>query len=474
MEFKKILFQALVLVLVFGSCDQEEFTGTGLEGLREFTLTPVAGSRINLNSVDPEGQLVISWSEARSGFNSPVTYTWMLDEAGGDFSSPLLTSPSDDDGLARTITFTNKQLDDFLEDQELGIGEELEAIWTVSATNGEVTQVADSAVITIRRVVNAIAPFSLVSPENGSTIKLDANNPMANITIDWDSTFTGFGDEVLYTWYADEQGGDFTDPLLEFTSDNNGLDHDLTVTNQALEDALASLGVAEGQSVTIDWKVVAAGAGLELSSDVFTVTVRRFFIPPAQIFLVGGSTSAGWNPPTSIPFVNTGEGTFEIYAYIEVAGDGFKILENQSGYEGDWGAGSETGELVQDGESNFTVSEDGFYRLTIDYNNLTYSLDRFQWAIIGSGTPNGWDESNDTNMSFSGGKGDYSWTVTTDLTNGEMKFRANDSWDVNFGDDGNDGSLEINGTNIPVSAGNNVTITLILDPVNGYTYSITM
>ena len=280
--------------------------------------------------------------------------------------------------------------------------------------------------------------------------------------------------EVSYPWLADEEGGDFTDPLLEYVSDNGGIDHQLTVTNQALEDALATLGVAEGQATTIDWKVIATGAGLEMSSSIFTVTIKRFFTPPTAIFLVGGSTSAGWNPPTSIPFVQTGEGMFEIYAYIEVDGDGFKILESQDGYDGDWGAGSDAGQLVQEGEVNFEVSENGFYRLSVNYNDLTYSLDRFQWAIIGSATPNGWDESADTDMTFNGGKGDYSWTVTTNLTDGDMKFRANDSWEVNFGDDGNDGSLEINGANIPVSSGNDVTITLTLDPVNGYAYSITM
>ena len=31
--------------------------------------------------------------------------------------------------------------------------------------------------------------------------------------------------------------------------------------------------------------------------------------------------------------------------------------------------------------------------------------------------------------------------------------RQNDAWGVNYGDDGNDGTLELNGANIPVSAG---------------------
>ena len=39
------------------------------------------------------------------------------------------------------------------------------------------------------------------------------------------------------------------------------------------------------------------------------------------------------------------------------------------------------------------------------------------------------------------------------LVDGEIKIRQNDAWGVNYGDDGNNGSLELNGANIPVTAG---------------------
>src|SRR5690606_28911459 len=126
------------------------------------------------------------------------------------------------------------QLDLALTGMGLAVGDEVTLNWTVIATNGDVTKVADPALITFKRFVNAIAPFTLKSPVSGSTLKLDANNTMGDIVLDWDSTYTGFGDEVLYTWYADLEGGDFSDPFLTIVSDNMGLDHKLTVTNQLL------------------------------------------------------------------------------------------------------------------------------------------------------------------------------------------------------------------------------------------------
>jgi len=58
------------------------------------------------------------------------------------------------------------------------------------------------------------------------------------------------------------------------------------------------------------------------------------------------------------------------------------------------------------------------------------------------------------------------------MTDGEFKFRTNDSWDVNYGDTGLDWSLEAGGDNIPVTAGN---YNIILDFSNpdAPTYTLT-
>ena len=273
---KKIVYIVLSM-LILVSCDQEEFTGTGLESLREFTLTPIAGSKVTLNSVDPTGQIVVSWSKARSGFESAVTYTWMLDEAGGDFSSPLLSLPSDENGSTTNITFTNKQLDDALNSLGLTAGETIEAQWTVSATNGDVTEVAEAAIISITRFVDALAPFNLTSPADNTALDLDIDNPNAEVAISWEASFSGFDNTVTYQWLADVDGGDFSTPALTLDSDNSGADATLTLTHQNLEDALINLGLAEGEIVSLDWRVVATSEALELSSiSTYSIDIRRF------------------------------------------------------------------------------------------------------------------------------------------------------------------------------------------------------
>ncbi len=91
------------------------------------------------------------------------------------------------------------------------------------------------------------------------------------------------------------------------------------------------------------------------------------------------------------------------------------------------------------------------------------------WALVGTATPNGWGHP-DLDMEW-----DWKtniWTLTTDLVAGEFKFRADDAWTVNYGDNGNDGSLEQDGANIPLPAAGNYTIQLILTDVANPTYTV--
>lgn len=91
------------------------------------------------------------------------------------------------------------------------------------------------------------------------------------------------------------------------------------------------------------------------------------------------------------------------------------------------------------------------------------------WAIIGSATANGWG--NETPMTY-----DYCnqvWKITLPLTKDEVKFRANNAWTVNLGDDGADGKLEANGANIAIVDAGNYDVVLNLNATPKPTYTIT-
>lgn len=187
---------------------------------------------------------------------------------------------------------------------------------------------------------------------------------------------------------------------------------------------------------------------------------------PDNLYLVGGSTAAGWNPANATQFIKVSEGIFEIYAQLDTAGGGFKFLQ-QRDWPGDWGADpNNAGKIIQEGESNVTISLPGFYRIRVDYNSLSYSATLTNWGIIGDATPGGW--STDTDMTF---VAPNKWSVDITLGTGEFKFRANDAWSINLGID-TGSKLKYDGGNIASPGAGNYRIEIIFDSINGYTYTI--
>lgn len=99
--------------------------------------------------------------------------------------------------------------------------------------------------------------------------------------------------------------------------------------------------------------------------------------------------------------------------------------------------------------ANITITEpEGFYQVVVDLNEKTYTLTPIAIGIIGSATPSGWDS--DTDMTYS--VENRCWTITTDLTDGEIKFRANDDWTISWGGTPEQLTTQ-NGGNIAVAAG---------------------
>lgn len=187
--------------------------------------------------------------------------------------------------------------------------------------------------------------------------------------------------------------------------------------------------------------------------------------------ILGGSVIADWNPANAVSMQMVENGVFDTYQFITSDGGGFKFVPLNSGWDGDWGASkTATGFLAQTDEDNLTVDADGFYRVRLNMNDLSYTVVETSWGIIGSASPGGWGD--DTNMAFTAAKGEYVWSADITLTDGEIKFRANDGWDINFGDKDANATLEYDGDNIAVTAGN-YHVELVLNSATGFTYTIT-
>ena len=174
----------------------------------------------------------------------------------------------------------------------------------------------------------------------------------------------------------------------------------------------------------------------------------------------------GWDPADENTVVASAadDKNFEGYFWFD-ANTQFKFTQ-LADWTADFGDNDADGKL-EAGGGNIEVADEGFYRIKVNMNDSTYTTEKTSWGLIGSATPGGWDT--DTDMTYDAGEG--AWTLTVDLLAGEIKFRANDDWALNYGDTGADAILEEGGDNIAIPADGSYTIKLFLDQPD-HTYAI--
>jgi hypothetical protein len=96
--------------------------------------------------------VTIEWEETSEAMGKDVRYEWLADEADGDFSSPLLVFPSDNDGRDPKLTVTYEELYDGLGDAGVAAGAVVDLKWTVRATAGSEKRLATTPrTLSIRR-----------------------------------------------------------------------------------------------------------------------------------------------------------------------------------------------------------------------------------------------------------------------------------------------------------------------------------
>jgi len=198
-----------------------------------------------------------------------------------------------------------------------------------------------------------------------------------------------------------------------------------------------------------------------------------------SLYVPGGYQN--WNPG-SAPTIGPVDGKPGLYeGYVNMVGSGIQYFKytnapdwNHTNY-GDGGNGT----FSTDGAAaGLSVPNGGYYELTANLNNNSWTATATTWGIIGDATPGGW--SNDTQMSYDAGN--QVWTVTAVMKQaGSFKFRANNAWSIDFGID-NTGKLVYADNpffgytaglnNLSVGADGTYTIILDLHVPGKYTYQL--
>ncbi len=188
-----------------------------------------------------------------------------------------------------------------------------------------------------------------------------------------------------------------------------------------------------------------------------------------------------WAPAVA-PVINTVAGyagIFEGYVYMPGSGtQDFKFTNAPDWDHINYGDGG-SGLMSTDGTApDLTVPNGGYYELSANLNNNTWTAKATTWGIIGDATPGGWNT--DTQLTYD--PINQVWTATVALIQaGSFKFRANNAWVIDFGIDGS-GNLQYADNplftynpslnNLSVPADGTYLVTLDLHNSQHYTYSL--
>jgi hypothetical protein len=191
------------------------------------------------------------------------------------------------------------------------------------------------------------------------------------------------------------------------------------------------------EAITALKKVI--GAGYSLSNNYQHNFVADNHTSPEMIFAI------------NYDYLNTQSYGGMVYLIHAPVGGGMDA-PGMFGIDGGWGGIRTTKNLVR--------------QFDIDVTALNGNLGTLSnWGLVGNATTNGWNGP-DMRM-YSSANNVY--TLFANLSAGEMKFRFNNDWGQNFGDNGANGSLEDGGANIAIPQSGTYLVTLNL---NNNTYSV--
>lgn len=292
----------------------------------------------------------------------------------------------------------------------------------------------------------------------------EADASTAAVTYSWTASENwGYKSIVTYYLQIDEKGNGFKN-ATEVTIGSGVLKQAYTVA--ALNQVINNMGLAAGRQHDLVLRVKAAvdTVGDASYSDSVSLTVTPYYVPKVYHYVYLPGAYEGW------AFDNAGldsiasvknDGNYEGYMSLSGATE-FKVTTAKS-WDVNYGDGG-SGTLSSSG-GNIAVSAAGYYRLTVDINQLKYTMTNTTWSIYGSAVG-----SADAAMTYSAGV----WTVTTALSAGTFYFRANSADVITLSDVSNNGTLASGTTGaITVETAGTYTISMSLGNPGNYTYSLT-
>lgn len=454
---KRLSYLLLTFTLLLGACQPEE-TLIITPPSAEFTLDAPGISNVYLNFALPNNPaFTITWKDDITG-SANYTIEMSTDDA---FTSPVTLGTSTTDNFSMTVTDFNDAI------VSTGVTN-FSDIAVYMRVNGSGTYTNSVLFLVTSYPVNA-PTFGAGGAANGDSFSLSlANNDQIAITIAWEDPILASNlVDVDYYVEGAAPSTNFITPIEAAMVRNQT---SVMLTNGELNALAIESGVPVDATGDVEIRVrsvitdAASGSVLERISTSITISVTTYLtvLDLSTTWGVVGSAANNWGATPDLPFYKTDvDGV--IAAYVTLTSGEIKFRENND-WANNYGSSSSTGGALVAGGGNITVSA-GAYKIVMDLNNLTYTIESFSLGIVGS-SYNNWGATPDFMLEYDPYSDVFRGIAT--LLTGEMKFRMNNDWAVNYGDNGNDGTLDAGGANIATTAG----IYIVTVDMNDMTYTL--
>lgn len=442
----KIISILLLIPLVFSSCRDEQYDDNWTSADPSFTLYNTTLTSNVLYPTMENNPFRLTWDNSLGGTTYNVVFS-----TTSDFANKIAFGTSNTNSYSTTIGALNTAL--------LQAGYSPYGLKKVYFRVEAGTNVSNPVSFDVTPYPVTVPVIT--NPTAGMSFVLDKDYPDdAALTMLW-SDYNTYGVNVTYTVEVAKTGS--TEFATLGTVQNLRV---LEITNKTFNDAVLKLGLTANVSASVDMRVTATtksvGGTINKVSQIVKVNVTPY-VAFKNLFLVGNATAAGWNTDNNNQaifrdasninkFYFTGKFGTSMFKLIETLGN--NTWQPQWGIKGGAVANSDGGD-----PDPFTVSSAGYYSFEVDILAKTYSITPYSGpmttysSIDIAGNLNGWSGSTVlTQSSFD----PHQWFIK-DLvvsSNGEAKFRANGTWDINWGAAAEfSGQGTQGGANIPLNAG---------------------
>lgn len=295
----------------------------------------------------------------------------------------------------------------------------------------------------------------------------EANEENAIPTITWSAADFGFSAATNYEVQIDVVGNNFSKALSLGQTNDLSLE---SLTVASLNNLLFAQGFPELTPLSFEYRIVATISNeidaLISPAKPLNVTLYEVIIIYPKLHLPGDYQE--WDPATEVNVIFSllSNKKYEGFNYYGLDNAVFKFTDGPS-WDVNWGDEEPDGKLDAQGIGNDIPigGEAGVYFLQCNINTLTYSIEPANMSVYGGATDN-----EDINFDYDTAN---NWlTLTTDLSAGAIRFRANGDNVLSLGDNDDNGKLQIDGANISIAEAGNYTINLLILNEAEYKYEL--